>query len=47
MNRVFGVAKDKAKADEYWNAVQELDPNNAKAKIYFNQPKQAPKPAGK
>lgn len=41
------VAKDKAKADEYWKAVQELDPNNAKAKIYFNPPKQAPKPAGK
>lgn len=43
----IGVAKDKAKADEYWKAVQELDPNNAKAKIYFNPPKQAPKPAGK
>jgi tetratricopeptide (TPR) repeat protein len=43
----IGVAKDKAKADEYWKAVQELDPNNAKAKIYFNPPKQTPKPAGK
>ena len=43
----ISVAKDKAKADEYWKAVQELDPNNAKAKIYFNPPKQAPKPAGK
>jgi tetratricopeptide (TPR) repeat protein len=43
----IGVAKDKVKADEYWKSVQELDPNNAKAKIYFNPPKQAPKPAGK
>ena len=41
------VSKDKAKADEYWKAVQEVDPANAKAKIYFNPPKQAPKPAGK
>ncbi|MEI8135954.1 MAG: hypothetical protein WCH21_01365 [Bacteroidota bacterium] len=41
------VSKDKAKADEYWKQVQEIDPANAKAKIYFNPPKQAPKPAGK
>lgn len=41
------IAKDKAKADEYWKQVQEIDPANAKAKIYFNPPKQAPKPAGK
>ena len=37
------VAKDKAKADEYWKQVQEIDPANPKAKIYFNPPKQAPK----
>lgn len=37
------VAKDKAKADEYWKQVQEIDPANQKAKIYFNPPKQAPK----
>ena len=41
------VTKDKTKADEYWKMVQEIDPNNAKAKIYFNPPKQNPKPAGK
>ncbi len=42
------VAKDKTKADEYWKSVQEIDPNNAKAKIYFNPPKQGTtKPAGK
>lgn len=41
------VIKDKAKADEYWKMVQEIDPANAKAKIYFNPPKQAQKPAGK
>ena len=41
------VAKDKAKADEYWKSVQELDPNNAKAKIYFNPPKQSTKTGGK
>ncbi|MBA2613240.1 MAG: hypothetical protein H0U95_14825 [Bacteroidetes bacterium] len=37
------VAKDKTKADEYWKQVQEIDPANPKAKIYFNPPKQAPK----
>lgn len=37
------IEKDKAKADEFWKLVQELDPTNAKAKIYFNPPKQAPK----
>ena len=41
------VVKDKSKADEYWKMVQEIDPANAKAKIYFNPPKQAQKPTGK
>ena len=41
------VVKDKLKADEYWKMVQEIDPANAKAKIYFNPPKQAQKPTGK
>jgi tetratricopeptide (TPR) repeat protein len=31
--------KDKAKADEMWNLVKELDPANAKAKAYFAPPK--------
>ncbi|MGZ4098380.1 MAG: hypothetical protein ACXVNM_05850, partial [Bacteroidia bacterium] len=39
--------KDKAKADEMWNAVKEIDPANEKAKAYFNPPKQGTKPAGK
>jgi tetratricopeptide (TPR) repeat protein len=44
----YVTKKDKAKADEYWNKVKELDPENAKAKAYFNPPKQQPaKPAGK
>ncbi|MDO9000477.1 hypothetical protein [Sediminibacterium sp.] len=30
------ITKDKTKADEYWNALKEIDPTNAKAKIYFN-----------
>ena len=41
------VVKDKSKADEYWKMVQEIDPANAKAKIYFNPPKQSQKPTGK
>ncbi len=36
-------AKDKAKADEMWNTVKELDPANPKAKAYFAPPK----PGGK
>lgn len=41
-------AKDKIKADGYWNAVKELDPTNEKAKYYFAPPKaSAPKPTAK
>ncbi|MBK9285738.1 MAG: tetratricopeptide repeat protein [Sphingobacteriaceae bacterium] len=32
--------KDKAKADEMWTKVKELDPENQKAKYYFTPPKQ-------
>lgn len=43
----YVTKKDKAKADEMWNLVKELDPENAKAKSYFTPPKAgAPKPAG-
>ncbi len=33
------VAKDDAKAKEHWTMLKEIDPNNAKANIYFNPPK--------
>lgn len=39
----YVTAGDKAKADETWKNVQELDPANEKAKNYFTPPK--PKPA--
>ncbi len=35
----YVTTKDKVKADETWNLVKELDPNNAKQKNYFNPPK--------
>lgn len=35
--------KDKAKSDEMWNAVKEIDPANEKAKSYFTPPKQGGK----
>lgn len=35
---------DKTKADETWNLVKELDPNNEKAKNYFTPPKPKPVP---
>jgi tetratricopeptide (TPR) repeat protein len=31
--------KDNDKAKEYWNVVKELDPDNARAKAFFNPPK--------
>jgi tetratricopeptide (TPR) repeat protein len=40
----YVTKKDKAKADEMWNAVKELDPNNEKAKAYFTPPKQPQQP---
>jgi len=43
----YVTKKDKAKSDEMWNKVKELDPENAKAKYYFNPPKAPVKPAGK
>lgn len=44
----YVTKKDKAKADEMWNAVKEIDPANEKAKAYFTPPKQGTnKPAGK
>ncbi|HQQ92987.1 MAG TPA: hypothetical protein PLQ93_00415 [Bacteroidia bacterium] len=38
----YVTTKDKAKADETWNLVKELDPPNEKAKNYFNPPKPVP-----
>ena len=35
----YVTTKDKAKADETWNLVKELDPANKKANSYFNPPK--------
>lgn len=35
--------KDKTKSDEIWSKVKELDPENAKAKAYFNPKPQADK----
>jgi tetratricopeptide (TPR) repeat protein len=32
----YVTLKDKTKSDEVWNKVKELDPENAKAKAYFN-----------
>lgn len=43
----YVTTKDKAKADETWNMVKELDPNNVKQKNYFNPPKAPAKPAPK
>lgn len=43
----YVTKKDKAKADEMFNQLKEIDPNNEKAKNYFNPPKQGTKPAGK
>ncbi|MCX8080421.1 MAG: tetratricopeptide repeat protein [Bacteroidia bacterium] len=37
----YVTIKDKSKADEIWNKVKELDPENAKAKAYFNPKPQA------
>lgn len=42
----YVTKKDKAKADEMWNKVKSIDPENAKAKAYFTPPKQTP-PKGK
>ncbi len=40
--------KDNEKAKEFWNAVKELDPDNARAKAFFAPPKpSAPKAGGK
>lgn len=39
----YVTKKDKTKADEIWNALKELDPNNEKVKSYFAPPKAAPK----
>lgn len=35
----YVTKKDKAKADETWEAVRAIDPNNEKAKAYFAPPK--------
>jgi tetratricopeptide (TPR) repeat protein len=43
----YVTKKDKAKADEIFNQLKEIDPANEKAKNYFNPPKQGTKPAGK
>lgn len=43
----YVTKKDKAKADEIFNQLKEIDPSNEKAKNYFNPPKQGTKPAGK
>jgi len=45
----YVTKKDKAKADEMFNALKEIDPNNQKAKDYFTPPKpqQGTKPKGK
>lgn len=43
----YVTKKDKAKADEIFKALQEIDPSNQKAKDYFAPPKQGTKPAGK
>lgn len=40
----YVTKKDKAKADEAWNAVKAIDPNNEKAKSYFAPPKPVKKP---
>lgn len=40
----YVTRKDKAKADEAWNAVKAIDPNNEKAKSYFAPPKPVKKP---
>jgi tetratricopeptide (TPR) repeat protein len=42
----YVTKKDKAKADEMFKAIQELDPTNQKAKDYFAPPKPGAKPAG-
>jgi tetratricopeptide (TPR) repeat protein len=39
----YVTLKDKTKSDEVWNKVKELDPENAKAKAYFNPKPQAGK----
>lgn len=39
----YVTKKDKAKADEMWNAVKAIDPTNEKVKNYFAPPKPAPK----
>ena len=39
----YVTKKDKAKADETWTKVKELDPENQKAKYYFAPPKQPAK----
>lgn len=41
----YVTTKDKAKADETWTLVKELDPNNVKQKNYFSPPKAPAKPA--
>jgi tetratricopeptide (TPR) repeat protein len=43
----YVTKKDKAKADEIFTQLKEIDPANEKAKNYFNPPKQGTKPAGK
>ncbi|MGZ5197870.1 MAG: tetratricopeptide repeat protein, partial [Kaistella sp.] len=40
----YVTKKDKAKSDEMFNALKEIDPANEKAKAYFNPPKQTQKP---
>jgi hypothetical protein len=42
----YVTTNDKAKADETWTFVKELDPANEKAKNYFTPPKPKPAPAG-
>ncbi len=42
----YVTTNNKAKADETWTLVKELDPANEKAKNYFTPPKPKPAPAG-